>query len=78
MVQLYDADEGALLGEISEEQFEFLSDELEEESLADRDYYISTDTVDMLEEDGADAELIRTLREALAGRDGMDVRWKRD
>jgi len=77
MVQLYDAGEGALLGEISEEQFQFLSDELEEESLADRDYYISTDTVDMLEEDGADAELIRTLREALAGRDGMDVRWER-
>ena len=77
MFQLFDAEGGALVGEVTDEQFQFLSDQLEEESLADRDYYISTDTVDMLEEDGADAELIRTLREALAGRDGMDVRWER-
>ena len=78
MVRLYDAEHGALVGEISEEQFEFLADQLEEESLADRDYYISTDTVDMLEEDGGDPEMIRVLREALAGRDGMDVRWERE
>jgi len=32
----------------------------------------------MLEEDGGDAEMIRVLREALAGRDGMDVRWERE
>ncbi len=52
-------------------------DELEEESVEDRDYYISGDTIDMLEEDGAESALVSLLRSALAGREGIDVRWSR-
>ena len=47
------------------------------EGLEDEDYYVNTETVEMLEASGADRELIRTLRLALGDRDEMDIRWER-
>ena len=75
MAQLYDAETGALVGAITEAQLLFLMSELEEESTRDRDYYIAVETVDMLEADGADAELVALLRTALGGRTGVELRW---
>jgi hypothetical protein len=77
MIELRDAERDRYIGTISEEQLQFLIDELEEESAEDRDYYLSADTIDMLEEDGGDAQLVSLLRSALAGREGFDVRWSR-
>jgi processive 1,2-diacylglycerol beta-glucosyltransferase len=77
MIELHDAERGMRLGTISDEQLQFLVDALEEESVEDKDYYISADTIDMLEEDGADRQLLQLLRGALGGREGMDVRWSR-
>ena len=54
-----------------------LADQLEEESSHDTDYYISAPTIDMLEESGADASLVKLLRDALGGRDGFELRWTR-
>ena len=76
MIQLHDAESGTPVGSITEAQLAFLMEELEEESDRDRDYYISVETVDMLEADGADAELVEVLRGALKGREGMDLRWE--
>jgi processive 1,2-diacylglycerol beta-glucosyltransferase len=78
MPQLHDAEKGTILGPISDEQLQFLLDSLEEESSTDQDYYVDSATVDMLEEDGADPELVALLRTALAGRDGVEVRWTRE
>lgn len=78
MIQLYDAERGNRLGAISEAQFQRLVDSLEEESPTDQDYYLTAETIDMLEGDGAHAGLVVLLREALAGRKGMDVRWTRE
>jgi hypothetical protein len=75
MIRLHDTERGTLIGTITEEQLQFLIDELEEESAEDTDYYVSADTVDMLEENGGDPELVGLLRSALAGREGVDVRW---
>ena len=77
MIELRDAERDTTLGTITEEQLQFLIDALEEESTEDIDYYISGDTIDMLEEDGADAQLVGLLRRALNGREGMDIRWSR-
>ena len=77
MIELYDAESDALLGALTDEQFQSLADSLEEESTTDQDYYIDSATIDMLDEEAADPELIATLRRALAGREGMDVRWAR-
>ena len=77
MIRLHDSERGTPIGTITEEQLRFLMDQLEEESAEDRDYYISADTVDMLEENGADRELVTLLRNAVTGSDGIDVRWSR-
>lgn len=78
MIQLYDAEDENILGEISEAQLKLMMDALEEESSTDQDYYLTAQTIDMLEDEGADEELVELLREALAGREGMDVRWARE
>lgn len=77
MIRLHDAERGTLIGTITDEQLQFLMEELEEESAEDRDYYISVDTVDMLEENGADQQLVALLRSAVANADGIDIRWSR-
>ena len=75
MVELHDAERGTRLGTITEQQLKFLADALEEESMRDNDYYISADTIEMLETDGADADLIGLLRRALGSREGVELRW---
>jgi hypothetical protein len=77
MVKLYDVATGLVIGEISEAQLTFMIGQLEEESLADTDYYINQATVDMFEQNGADAQLLALLRQALGNRKEMDVRWER-
>jgi len=77
MVELYDKETGAALGAISQEQFQFLVDQLEEESLEDRDYYISRPTLDMLQERGIDPDLLALLRQALGNREGTEIQWRR-
>jgi processive 1,2-diacylglycerol beta-glucosyltransferase len=78
MIKIYDLQTDTLVGELTEAQFQFLANHLEEESLEDRDYYLNQATVDMLEEDGADAGLVAVLRQALGGKEDMDIRWERE
>lgn len=75
MIMLLDNQTGAELGKIDEAQLAFLTGSLEEESAADRDYYINSATIDLLQSQGADAGLIALLRQAMAGRDEMEIRW---
>ena len=77
MIELYNEATDALIGEINEKQLSFLVGELEEESLEDIDYYLSAATVDMLEADGADPDLISLLRQALDEHGEVDILWKR-
>ena len=74
--QLIDAADGRVLGTVSDEQFQELADSLEEESLDDRDYYLIVDTVDLLEAQNVDRDLVALLRTALGDRDEMDVNWQ--
>jgi len=76
MFNLFDAEEGTLLGQISKAQLRFLMDQLEETDSEDQDYYIDRATLEMLEEDDGDEELIEMLRDALGERDGLEVRWE--
>lgn len=77
MIQLHDKESGARIGTITEAQLQFLVDQLEEETRDDQDYYINTTTLDLFEERGADQTLVALLRQALAGRDEMEIRWSR-
>lgn len=77
MIALRDKETGADLGTISEQELEFLADQLEEEFEEDRDYYINQTTVDLIEKNGADPELIALLRRAIGDREGVEIEWSR-
>jgi hypothetical protein len=77
MIELRDKQTNELLGTIDDDELRFLVGELEEESSSDRDYYISGDTIDMLEGDGAPESLISLLRRIVGSEEGVEVRWAR-
>ena len=76
MVNLFDAASGARIGRITEAQLQALVSWMEEESTEDRDYYVSADALDMMEQGGIDPTLVAVLRQALGGRDDMDIRYE--
>jgi processive 1,2-diacylglycerol beta-glucosyltransferase len=63
------------VGEISEDQLDFLIDNLEEEWTEDRDYYLNRAMLDMLEQRGADSALMRILREAIGDKEEVEILW---
>ncbi len=75
-VELVDGDTGQPAGALSGAQFEWLSSRLVLESPDDRDYWVDAATIEMLEAEGADAELLQTLRRALGTRDGVNLIWR--
>jgi hypothetical protein len=70
MILLY-----AQVGELSEQQLDFLIDNLEEEWSDDRDYFLNREMVNMLQSRGADENLIRLLQQALGDKDEVDILW---
>ena len=78
MIRLVNKDTGKAIGSVSEGDLQVLVDQLEEEDSEDTDYYVSADTIDLLEENGASADLLRVLRQALGDAEGIEVSWKRD
>ena len=78
MITLVNKDTEKPIGSVSEGDLQVLVDQLEEEDSKDTDYYIDADTIDLLEENGASADLLRILRQALGDAEGMEVSWKRD
>ena len=77
MPKLYNKDTQALLGSISETDVQCLVDVLEEEDSKDVDYFIDGDTVDILEDNGASADLVALLRKAIGAGEGIEVRWEK-
>jgi hypothetical protein len=75
VIELYDNDSNRLIGTVTPEDVRFLFDQLEEENLEDKAYYIDLATIDWFEEEGGDPGLTRLLREALGEREGMEIRW---
>ena len=77
MINLREKDTNRSLGSISEVQFQFLVDQLEEESMEDNDYAISSTLLDLFESQGADPELVSMLRDALGERDEIEIVWSK-
>ena len=74
---LYNKDTRALIGPLSDEQGQDLIDLLVEEGADDRDYWIDEATPEHLENEGADADLLTTLRRLLEETpDGFEIEWR--
>ena len=62
------------VGTITENQLDFLIENLEEEFEEDEEYFLNADTLDYLREQGADSALLALLEKALAGsKDGVEI-----
>jgi hypothetical protein len=77
MINLREKNTGNPLGQISEAQLQYLIENLEEEWLEDQDYAITPLLLQVFENQNADPELVSLLRNALAGRDVVEVVWSR-
>lgn len=77
MIQLRNKQTGASIGEITEEQLQFLIDHLEEESDEDTDYYLNRTTLDMLKEKGLDGSFQTLLENAFGGGEELEIEWSR-
>jgi hypothetical protein len=76
MYRLMDIEHDNEIGIITEDQVQFLIDNLEEEGVEDQDYYIDPDALNFLAENGCEEELLTMLTEALEGRVNIDVRYE--
>lgn len=77
MIEVRDKGTGTRVGSISEQQLQFLIDQLEEEHAEDQDYYINQATLEMFAKRGADEQLLSLLRGALGDREDMEIEWTR-
>ncbi len=77
-IDLYDSETGAVIGQASEAQLQWLDEHLERESDADEDYYIDRLTLEMLQDAKGDPALLSMLSAALGTREGMEIRWARE
>jgi len=75
MIHLYELNTDILLGTITVDQLQFLIDNMEEESTEDIDYAVTRMTIDYLEGQGADPELIELLRQALGPKEEIVIYW---
>ena len=77
MVKLYDKTTGKYLGRISDDELQFLIDNLEEESLTDVDYYINRTTYNLLKEGGMSENLAKMIEQAMGKKDDAEIRYER-
>ena len=75
-IRLFDKESGAQLGDIAHEDMQLLIDQLEEEHSRDRDYFIDTTTIEILEQAGGSASLLALLRKIVGSSEGVDIRWE--
>jgi hypothetical protein len=78
MIQLRNKDTSAPIGEITEEQLDFLIDMLEEEDSEDQDYWIDDMTLQYFQENGGDPVLIKLLQDAIGESEGVEIEWDSD
>ena len=77
MIQLRDKESGAVLGSISEDDLQFLIDNLEEESEDDVDYYLNRSTLEIFKEKGISSTLLSVLENALGDHEDIEIEWSR-
>ena len=79
MVKVFNKATNELLGRISDEELAFLQDQLEEEGINDRDYYIRRETIEEFENSADATEHLATiLKTGLRNDDAVEIRWERE
>jgi len=77
MVKLYDKTSGKYLGRISDDELQFLIDNLEEESMTDVDYYLNRTVFNLLKEKGMSENLAKMIEQAMGKKDDIEISYER-
>lgn len=77
MITLKNKETGEFIGTISEEDLQYLIDELEEEHREDTDYWLNKDQLEILADKGADPSLIALIESALGENNDVEIIWER-
>jgi hypothetical protein len=77
MPRLVQKDGNKFLGVVSDADVKVLVDALEEEDMADDDYFVDGATVSILEAAGASSAMVTMLLAAIGDSDGIDIRWEK-
>lgn len=77
MVELYNKSTQKFLGKISEEELQFLIDNLEEEDFTDKDYYIDRPTLELLKENGMSSYLEKTIEDAMGSDEEVEIEYRK-
>jgi hypothetical protein len=77
MVRLYESDTNRLCGTLSDRQYEVLAEALEEEDLEESECAISAETIELLEDQGVEPDLLELLRTALGDKPEVVIRCER-
>jgi hypothetical protein len=78
MIKVFNKATNEFLGRISETDLQFLADHLEEEGLADRDYFIRAETIETFPAEGASPHLVEVLKGGLRSEQSVEIRWEED
>jgi hypothetical protein len=77
MVRLYESDTNRLCGTLSDRQYEVLAEALEEEDLEESECTINPETIELLEDQGVEPDLLELLRTALGDKPEVVIRCER-
>ena len=78
MIELKNKETSATIGQVTEEQLDFLINMLEEEDSEDQDYWIDEMTLQYFQENGGDPALIKLLQDAIGESEGVEIEWVSD
>jgi hypothetical protein len=77
MVRLYEMGTNRLCGTLTDRQFEVLAEALEEEDLEEGESALSAETIELLEDQGVEPDLLEILRAALGEQSEVAIRCER-
>jgi hypothetical protein len=79
MVKVYNKATNELLGRITDDELAFLQDQLEEEGINDRDYYMRRETIEEFQASaGATEHLVTVLKTGLRNDEAVEIRWEKE
>ena len=73
---LMDSEKEEEIGIITDDQVQFLIDNLAEEGVEDEEFYIDEDVLAFLAENGCDEELLSLFAEGLEGRTDLAIQYE--
>jgi hypothetical protein len=77
MITLKNKDTGQRIGKLSEDELQYLIDELVEEHDEDKDYWLNKTQIEIMKEKGEHLSMLEMLEKELGDNQDMEIVWER-